>query len=229
MGSLEAKVTRLKREIEQEKANIMQRASMNATQMESLRRTVIVKLAVPPRPQDDSRTGMESTAEIQKKSQRGRTHLEKTPSKAEAAEIVRLMLSDELGPWSIVSEVRPPSWGELIVSLPLQAFHGSTRIEFHRLTDMEAALAQAKSGSVVLTSTGQKVKLRTIPLRPVAVEEAEAAQRGEMRPSGRLHDAEHALDTTIERLKAAALEMAELDQEEAAMVRTLVAAFSPSI
>jgi hypothetical protein len=222
ISTMEAKLNRLKREVQQEKTCIMQRATAVATQIESLRRTVIAKLAAPSVAQDNSATGTEpTTAQARKKSNR-RGANEISPSQEELEEIKGLMLSDELGPWPLVHEDRPPEWGLSIVPPPTQAFRSSARIEFNRLDDMTAALAASKSDSIVLGSSGQRVRLRAVPLRAVVVQEAEAAQRGEVRPSGRLHDAELALDMATQRLEAATLAMAELNQEEAASVRGLI-------
>jgi hypothetical protein len=217
---MEKKLKGLKSEIQHEKTSLMQRATTMATQIESLRRTVIATLAPPPPAQNAVATGTEpGTANARQKS-KGRGANETAPSQEELEEIKRLMLSDELGPWSLVQEVRPPEWGSLIVAtMGPAAFRSCARIEFTRLDDMNAALAASNSGSIVLGSSGHRLKLRTVPVRAAVVEESEAAQRGEGKRSGRLHDAELALDKTTQRLDAATRAMAELKQEEAALVR----------
>ena len=218
---MDGKLSRLKREIQQEKTCIMQRATAISTQIESIRRTVIVKLAAPPATEDHTAAGKEpATARARKKSNR-RGANEILPSQEELEELKNLMLSDELGPWPLVSSARPPEWGVSIVAPPTQAFRTAARIEFNRLDDMNAALAASKSGSIVLGSSGQRVNLRGVRLRAAPVQEAEAAQRGEVRPTGRLHDAELALNTTAQRLDAAMLALEELNQEEAGSVRSL--------
>ena len=209
---MDAKLHRLKREIQQQKAQLMQRATISATQMESLRRTVIVKLAQSSSTQQDQPTPV--AAQSRKKSNRARAG-DVTPSQEELEEIKSLMISDRIGPWDLVRDARAPEWGVSIVAN--RAFRNSARIEFTRSADMDAALAASKNGSIVVSS-GQKVKFHAVLLRPSAVQEVEAAQRGEVR-SGRLHDAQLALDKTIQRLEAAKLAMAELDREQTALVR----------
>eukprot|EP01043_Picozoa_sp_COSAG02_P021751 COSAG02_NODE_1113_length_14503_cov_87.812205_18_plen_256_part_00 len=222
IGTMSGKLSRLKREIQQEKKGIMQRATAVATQIESLRRTVIVKLAAPSATEDHNAAGNEpANTQARRKSNR-RSANEISPSQEELEEIKTLMLSDKLGPWPLVHNARPPEWGISIVASPTQVFRTTARIEFNRLDDMNAALAASKSGLIVLGSSGHRVKLRGVPLRAVVVQEAEAAQRGEVRPSGRLHDAELALNTTAQRLDAATIALEELNQEEAVSVRSLM-------
>lgn len=220
ISTMERKLKALKSEIQHEKTSLMQRATTMATQIESLRRTVIATLALPPSAQNPVATGTDTGTVRGRQKSSGHGSNETAPSQAELEEIKCLMLSEELGPWSLVQEVRPPEWGSSIVAtMAPAAFRSSARIEFTRLDDMHAALEASNSGSIVLGSSGRTVKLRTVPVRTAVVQESEAAQRGEGKRSGRLHDAELALDKTTYRLNAATRAMAELNQEEAALVR----------
>ena len=240
------KVTRLGREIQGEKSDLMRRATANAAQLDALRRTVIVKLTAPPQgkkgaaaksppapaaPAEGEEGGAQDSGskEGQNKSPSrsggggggdrkspkgggggGGGAKETSPSQAELEELAQVISSDEFA-WPLVREVRPPEWGLLVVAPPSQAFRSSARLEFSRPADMEAAVQAAKAGKLTLPSSGRKVKLRTVGLRAVVVEEVEAFQRGEVR-SGWLHDAELALEKTTQRLEAATTALKELEE-----------------
>lgn len=228
LGNQNSKLTRLQREIKQEKVARMQAATMRATQLDALQRTVIVvakasKIPVPepaPEPEGEEAEGAAAGTESSSQAKDAPAPARKLPPVPGHREL-GTMLADSFGP--IVQEKRAPDFGLVLVNPPLQLYRNSLRVEFSRAADYQKAMAASP-----MDLDGVVVTLARVTLRPTAVADTEKQLEvltddtegpGEKQVAGQggwLYDAELAFGKSTGRVQAATEALEELKQEEVA-------------